>query len=183
MKINNNGYKTYDLYKILVDQQVILTYEGIFEQGIIKSFLGITEQTLLNDGIEENIRKKLFNVLMEALQNIAKHQKNEGANNSNAIFVLGYSNARYFVVTGNYIETNKIALVQSKLDLVNSLDKEGLKELYKKVRLNSAISDVGGAGLGFIDMARKSGNILNYQFTQTDDHTSFFVLMATVSNN
>jgi hypothetical protein len=181
--MESNKNRTFDLYKMLVDQQVILAYEGMFDQEVIKSFLGMTEKKLAGDGIDEATRKKLFNVLMEALQNISKHQKTNNTADENAIFILASTDLKYYVVTGNYMETDKIPIIKNKLDLVNSLDKEGLKEIYKKARLNSVISDVGGAGLGFIDMARKSGNKLQYQFTAKENNSSFFVLMATISNN
>lgn len=183
MEINKTGTRLFDLYKMLVDEKIILTYEGIFDQEIIKSFLSMTEKKLINDGIEESIRKKLFNVLMEALQNISKHQKDRNKREATAVFILGISESNYFVVTGNNIENDKIPNLQAKLDLINSKDKEGLKELYKSARLNSVISDVGGAGLGFIDMARKSGSKLQYQFSPVSDDVSFFVLMVVISNN
>ena len=178
----NKKIQIFDLYETLVEQQVILTYEGIFDQEIIKSFLGMTEKKLTDDGIDETIRRRLFNVLMEALQNISKHQNIRNAKDSNAIFLLGISEESYYVITGNYMETEKISIIKTKLDLINSLDKEGLKEIYKKARLGSVISEVGGAGLGFIDMARKSGNKLDYQFQQVDENNSFFVLKATILN-
>jgi hypothetical protein len=49
------------------------------------------------------------------------------------------------------------------------------------VRLASTISEVGGAGLGFIDMARKSENKLSYSFDKINDRISFFTLMTMVS--
>ena len=183
MEINKKGTRTFDLYKMLVDEKIILTYEGIFDQEIIKSFLNMTEKKLLNDGIDESVRKKLFNVLMEALQNISKHQKDRKKEEATAIFILGLSETNYYIVTGNYIENDKIPNLQAKIDLINSKDKEGLKEMYKKARLDSVISDVGGAGLGFIDMARKSGSKLQYQFSPASEGTSFFVLMVMISNN
>ncbi len=87
------------------------------------------------------------------------------------------------MVTGNFIRNDKISLVKDKIDFINTLNKEELKEHYKTARLNSVISDVGGAGLGFIDMVRKSGNKLDYKFYETDADFSFFVLNSKISNN
>jgi hypothetical protein len=73
--------------------------------------------------------------------------------------------------------------VSERIDFINSLNKEELKEHYKNARLNSIISDVGGAGLGFIDMARKSGNKLEYKFYAIDSVLSFFVLRSKINTN
>ena len=45
--------------------------------------------------------------------------------------------------------------LKDKITQVNSLDKDGLKSLYKDVIKGGELSSKGGAGLGFIDMARK----------------------------
>ena len=89
----------------------------------------------------------------------------------------------YHILTGNYIKNDKIELVSSRIDKVNSLNKDELKEYYKQARLNSVISEVGGAGLGFIDMARKSGNKINYKFYSSNEDTSLFILQNTITNN
>ena len=44
----------------------------------------------------------------------------------------------------------------------------------------TSISSKGGAGLGIIDMALKSGNKFEYSFNQIDDSNSFFTLKVKV---
>ena len=177
------GQKTWAFFHVLQELEVTLSYQGIFDQEIIKSFLKMTEHKLDEDKIEDVVKKKLFFVMMEALQNICKHQKSNAAKVTNAIFLLGRTNECYHVFTGNMIENENIETVTKKIDTVNSLDKEGLKELYKSTRLNSEISEVGGAGLGFIDMSRKSGNKLIYHFEPVQDTVSFFTLLTTITIN
>jgi len=69
------------------------------------------------------------------------------------------------------------------LEEINSLDKEGLKQLYKKQMREGRLSDKGGAGLGFIDIARKTGNKLEYHFLPIDETSSFFLLSSSISRN
>ncbi len=71
--------------------------------------------------------------------------------------------------------------LKDKLDQINSLDKDGLKTLYKDIiKSGSGLTDKGGAGLGFVDMARKSGQKLEYGFESLGDGHSFFSLKTTV---
>jgi len=42
------------------------------------------------------------------------------------------------------------------------------------------LSEKGGAGLGFIDIARKTGQKLVYSFLKIDEEKSFFVLTTTI---
>ena len=66
------------------------------------------------------------------------------------------------------------------LEQVNAMDKEELKAYYKEIIKNGQISSKGGAGLGLIDMARKSGEKMEYAFDQIDDRLSFFTLQIKV---
>jgi len=81
------------------------------------------------------------------------------------------------------IENSKIDDLTKILDHINTLDKEGLKELYKTQMREGRLSEKGGAGLGFIDIARKTGRKLHYHFLPIDDETHFFILTSTISRN
>jgi hypothetical protein len=67
------------------------------------------------------------------------------------------------------------------LENINSLGKEELNDLYKKQIKEGRLSDKGGAGLGFIDIVRKTGKKLEYHFLPIDPNTSFFLLTSTIS--
>jgi hypothetical protein len=47
---------------------------------------------------------------------------------------------------------------------------------------NSEFSSKGGAGLGLIEMAKKTGNKLDYDFLQFDSEHSYFILSKTVDS-
>jgi hypothetical protein len=173
----------YELYKTMASNNIILIYEGDFTQEITKIVLSMTERKFDAEGIDAALKKKVFNVMVESLQNICKHQYSvENSDYVPSIFMIGNNNKEEFsIISGNVIHNNAIPPLQERIDQINTLDKEGLKLLYKQVRLASTISEVGGAGLGFIDMARKSENKLSYSFDKINDRISFFTLMTMVS--
>lgn len=176
-------FNIYDLYKIMFDNKIILIYQGAFDQEMVKSVISMTEKKLIQDNTDENLRKKLFNIMVEGLQNICKHQVDLNSFENNPFLIISNNGDSFDVVTGNLISNDKIHIVKEKIDFVNSLNKEELKEHYKKARLNSVISSVGGAGLGFIDMVRKSGNPLEYKFYDLEADFSFFVQKTKVGNS
>ena len=174
----------YDLHRTMISQQLILVYEGDFTQETTKSILTMAERNLDSSGEEANIKRKVFNVMVEALQNIVKHSDElaDGVMKSHAaIFLIGREDNRYSVMSGNPIRKSNIARLKEKLEKINSLDKEGLKELYKEIIRNKKISEKGGAGLGFVDMARKSGTKLEYEFPEMSADYAFFCLKVNVS--
>jgi hypothetical protein len=167
----------------MIKSDLIMSYVGDFSQEITKTVLAMTERNFDAEGVGEGIKKKVFNVMVESLQNICKHQHAEKDTDGTAsIFTIGETESHFLIISGNVIQNDKINNVQSRIDQINALDTEGLKALYKEVRLKSIISEVGGAGLGFIDMARKSGSRLEYRFDKINDVISFFTLLAKISN-
>jgi len=168
------------------NHSLLLAYEGEFTQEITKSVLAMTEKNLESIGEEGGIKRKVFKVMVECLQNIVKHSEEmkesyDDRKIGDALFVIGKETDNYFIITGNYIANDKINIVNDKINHVNSLDKEGLKNLYMEVIKNGQISEKGGAGLGFIDMARKSENKLEFIFVKESEEVSFFVLKTTIN--
>ena len=62
------------IHSIMNDENAVLIYSGEFNQDIVKSMLSYTEGKLESSGIDDLVRKKIFNVMVEQLQNITKHQ-------------------------------------------------------------------------------------------------------------
>jgi hypothetical protein len=174
----------YDLHRTMMAQKLILVYEGDFTQESTKSILAMAERNLDTSGEDSSIKRKVFNVMVEALQNIVKHSDEliDGAIHSHAaIFLIGRDEKRYSIMAGNPIRKGNIDKLKVALEKINTLGKDGLKELYKEIIKNTTISEKGGAGLGFVDMARKSGEKLEYEFPEMNSDYAFFCLKVTVS--
>jgi hypothetical protein len=121
--------------------------------------------------------------MVESLQNIVKHSDElvDGETRSHAaIFLIGREANRYTIMSGNPIRKSNIPKLKQTLEKINALDKDGLKELYKDIIKNTTISEKGGAGLGFVDMARKSGSKLEFEFPEMSSDYCFFSLKVNV---
>ncbi|MGD1842599.1 MAG: SiaB family protein kinase [Thermonemataceae bacterium] len=175
----------YELHKTMLAHNLIIVYEGEFTQEITKSVLAMAERNMDSIGESASTKRKVFNVMVECLLNIVKHaedlnEKDDDGLRNNAIFMLGKQANEYIITSGNPVRNPVIERIQTKLDKVNSLDKDGLKGLYKEILKGGELSDKGGAGLGFVDMARKSGEKLEYNFEPINDEFSFFALRTVV---
>lgn len=173
----------YDLHHTMLSQKLILVYQGDFTQETTKSILAMAERNIDSTGEDSSIKRKVFNVMVESLQNIVKHSDElvDGETKSHAaLFLIGREKNRYTIMSGNPIRKTNIKPLKDKLELINGLDKDGLKELYKEIIKNTTISDKGGAGLGFVDMARKSGEKLEFVFPDMSDEYCFFCLKVNV---
>ena len=163
---------------------IMLSFKGDVTSEMLTSMLQIMEAKLDNLGEPSKMKRKVYNVLVECLQNLYHHRdemKLIGIDEeSAAIFMIGRNDKGYNIVTGNYILTERVESLKGKIDHVNSLDKDGLKTLYKEVLNNDERSQKGGGGLGIIDIARKSGQNLVYDFMEVDKRYSFFSLYINI---
>jgi hypothetical protein len=173
----------YDLHRTMMSQKLILVYQGDFTQETTKSILAMAERNIDSSGEDASIKRKVFNVMVESLQNIVKHSDEliDGTVHSHAaIFLIGRESNRYTIMCGNPIRKSNVANLEQKLQHINSLDKDGLKELYKEIIKNTTMSEKGGAGLGFVDMARKSGSKIEFDFPEMAADYCFFCLKVNV---
>jgi hypothetical protein len=179
------SFDIYSFYKKMEHNDVMLSFKGDVTSKMLDSMLMIMESKLEDLGEPSKVKKKVYNILVECLQNLYHHRdemKRPGKEEeSAAIFMIGKSDDVYNIITGNYILTDRVDKLKKRIDQVNSLDKVGLKQLYKEVLNNAERSEKGGGGLGIIDIARKSGRELGYDFMKVDDQYSFFSLYIKIS--
>ena len=97
--------------------------------------------------------------------------------------MIGRDENEYYIYTGNFIEYNEVDALNEKLTKINNLDEVGLKNLYKEMLQNSRLSDRGGAGLGLVDIARKSGSKLYFDFNPVDGTRWFYSLQVKINRN
>ena len=176
----------FDIYDKMERNNILLSFKGEITSELLTSILQIMENKMDNMNEEPKIKKKVYNVLVECLQNLY-HHLDEIAEPDNdkirsAIFTIGKIDDKYSIVTGNYILNENILGLKGRLDEVNSLNKDQLKDYYKKVLNNGEMSLKGGGGLGMIDIARKTGEKLEYNFLEIDNKVSFFTLNIKVAN-
>ena len=175
----------YHFHKTMVEQNITLVYEGVVTQTITKAFSSLTEERI--EKAEENLstRKRVYHVMVECLQNICKHADDivtgEPDIPGTGIFLVGQNEKEYVITTGNVIATERQSETTELLDHINTLDTDEIKKLYKEKMRDGHLSEKSGAGLGFIDIVKKTGNQIEYRIERINDKTSFIILVTKIS--
>jgi hypothetical protein len=174
-------------------------YKGLQNDGILFCYSGPTTQTLV-EGIGELLKKRMavedasmtitrniFAIFIEQMQNIL-HYSAEVVSAKDAtaeeirhgVVVVGREKTednRFFVLCGNYVEKDKARILAEKIESMRYLSREEIKALYKVQRRQDASTDDSkGAGLGFLEMARKASRPPDCCITEIDNKVSFFSL-------
>jgi hypothetical protein len=170
-------------HKLMEEKDIMLVYCGEFSQDLNKILLSFIERKFKAENLEDSTRRRIFNIMVEVLQNVSKNKiDNLGSTNDvSPIFMLGSTEKEFLMISSNTIKISNIQTLKNRLDQVNSLDKEGLKTLYRDVRLNNTFSSSSGAGIGLIDIARKSENKIEYSFEDITTDYSIFSLLIRIT--
>jgi hypothetical protein len=169
------------------EHKIQLVYEGEITHQITKAFTSLTETNMEIDEESQSTQKKVFHVMVECLQNVGKHAECvecvDNRKEGRGTFMVCKNDNEYTITTGNIVNKSHVNDMTEVLDKINSLDKDGLKQLYKQQIKEGRLSSKGGAGLGFIDIAKKTGNKLHYGFLPVSNEYSFFILTSVISRN
>ena len=175
------------LFEKLKNDKICLSYLGSFDDDVTDKLIGISEYYLENNAELSKLKNKVSFLIAECFQNIVRHKEPQNntlkpSNTHSDFFQLNVLDDRTVLTSCNLINEKFVADLERKLIQVNSLDAGGLKNLYNQVMLNDGFSEKGGAGLGLIEMARKSGLPLKYLFRQAGEGFQRFFLSLEIIN-
>lgn len=174
----------YERYKNLNIKDITLVFEGQITHQVMKALTGLVEEQL--DDIEDDkVLRRVYHVMVESLQNINRHAESYDYRGhpypGMGLVLVAKNSERFQVTTGNIVENTHAEELAMFLGKLNNLDLDELDDLYKKQMREGILSPQGGAGLGFIDIRRKTRNPLDYSFVTIDEETSFFIFTSTIS--
>lgn len=178
----------YDLYTELEAKKILFCYSGPITQTNIEGIGATLRKNLEVEDAGNTTILSVFSIFVEHVQNILSYSAEKlgkGEEDENelrvGIVVIGHeSGGDYYVYCGNKIYTQDIPKLKSNIENVRNLRKDELKALYRERRKMGIQPDSKGAGLGLIEMARRSSEPLSYSFEQIDDEFSFFSIKVIV---
>jgi len=153
-------------------------YQGNFSDEITDKIINLSEYNISLQQDQPKMSNKVSFLMAECFQNIVRHgEAVEGkAKIKSGLFITRHVGNSYYITSANLIDNTNIEYLSKKLDQINQLDKDQLKQLYMDILENEGLSSKGGAGLGLVEMARKSGQKLEFYFNRIDEHFSHFYL-------
>ncbi len=168
----------YPLYKHTKGGRLEYSYRGIVDSTIVEHILALAEANFTDSKEQILVRKRVYFIMVECLQNITRHQDvyDDPDFDQSALFILKRKEQSYSITSANLIFDTAIESLREKIDKVNSMDADQLKEYAKQVLSNGTFSSKGGAGLGLIEMARKSGSKFQYEFVPAKYGMSMFYM-------
>lgn len=165
----------------MMKERLMFVYRGVVTSENSVPLLMLLEKEMENSEFTFVGRKRLFMFVLESLQNVSRHNRNSQHAHMSMV-VYSKTDSGYTVTTGNVLQNTAIGDLNKKLEEINNLGTGEIRSVYRQMLSSAEFSSKGGAGLGLIEMAKKTGNKLDYDFVPLDDEFSYFVLSKTVDS-
>lgn len=157
------------LRKCFFEDKVCIFYRGQFDDMFTDKLISLAEYDF-----ESKAKKRISFLMSESFQNIVRHGNNELGTKTDSLFGIRAVSPFSHIFSSNPITEQDKLFLEERLTVINKLNKEELKVLYTKVLEEGAISEKGGAGLGLIEMAKKSQKPIQMAFKELEAHTYAF---------
>ena len=171
-------------YNVLKSDSLSFLFQGSYNDDMTEGILELMEYNIDNfEGLTRK-KKKISFLIVECFQNIVRHgAMGDEYEIPEGVFIMRNSGDINYISSINYIDNEIVAPLKETLGKLKSLTKDELKQFYLKTLVNTPVSGKGGAGLGLIELARKSTLPLSYEFKRLDDKLSLFYFLVRMQND
>lgn len=170
------------LQEVSASETVLISFNGALSQEQVAKLETEVETKIVEAGVPKGPLKKIFFISVETLQNMLIHGNKDAEGKQHNFFVLRKNGVKTLITSANLVQAKNITGLENQMKTINAFeDPAALKQYYMEHLENNQLSEKGGAGLGFITIAMKSGNKLSYEFDKINDETALFMLTSTVS--
>ena len=160
----------------MLENHIFMIYQGDISMNTIMPILSMVEKSLATHDVEMTTSKKVFIVLLEFLQNMSKHGLSVD-NKQEGLLLIGERDGQYLIGGSNYIDNEEKKRLEERLSKYVPMDKDGLNEAYKNILRKGDPDNTKGAGLGLIEISRRSSKQCEYNFQEFNDHVIFNMLL------
>ena len=175
-----------NFYHQLQEKGIIFSFSGPISQSLLEGIGQTLKQKMSLEETSTNVIHKVFSIFVELMQNIINYSAQRVTPQvadqelSYGVLIVGKENDHFYIISGNYIQEDQKGPLQEKLAKIKSMDKDELKQYYKQQRRLQADDASKGAGLGFIEMARKATHPIEYEIANMENGYNFFVVKAVI---
>jgi hypothetical protein len=166
------------------ETEVFLDYRGPMDFDILDSLLRKLKKTREFKALNKTTAKRTYSLIVECLENICKHAELNLIKNP-VLFshlTVGKENDKIIIRAGNPVSNSTKEVITGRLNHVNMSDEQTLQTQYEEKIKIDLETDEKCAGLGFIYMALKSGNKLEYTFKNLINGYLYYEIQITLNN-
>jgi hypothetical protein len=169
------------------DGIVFLTYGGFLTQSLIAGMTDALEKETASNDLSMRVAGNIFTIFIELAQNMMNYSKAKGDSagfDPKGLIIVGMDRETnsYFIVSRNIIDSHDKEKIEARLALVEGKSKEELRQLYREMRKSGRQKHEKGAGIGFVEVARRCEKI-EHEFTPFNASRYYYTFKAYIKNS
>lgn len=156
-------------------RRVLVCFNGPISHGIIEEIGNAARRYLETEAPKGTAAMDVFAVYVEFTQNMKVYLQRRAFGSperSLVTLLVRRAGEQYEVTAGNVVANEDLGPLLAHVDALGALDRPALKALHKQ-RLREGPSPSGGAGVGLIDVARRSTSLRYTTWPLDPGHTLF----------
>ena len=169
----------------LDDQGIVFCYSGYMTEDILVSIGATLRQKMELVKADKSASRAIFAIFVEEAQNVIRYSSGiiseagpPPVELRRGFLAVGREEGNYFVCCGNLVRKKDVKRLNGHLEQIQGMDQDQLKKLYKEVLKGEVPEGSKGAGVGFIDIARRAKGGIEYDFKDSNDGFAYFFLKA-----
>lgn len=173
----------FDLRALCERHRILVCFNGPISRSLIEEIGNALRNYLDAEQAKPTAAMDVFSVYIELTQNIRHYAAGRGYSDlesSATVVVARDEDGRYLVLAGNLIEQPDGEALLRRIDALGAMDKAELKAAYKTQLRAPRENASSGAGLGLIEIARRSAAPLRATLSPAAGGRAFFSLCAII---
>lgn len=171
----------YDLRKDFDRSGIMMCFNGPFSHSIIEEIGIALRNHLAAENIAQAAVLDVFAVYIELAQNVRNYLALRDITldeASSSIITIAHWKDGYAVSSGNFILNSDAEILCSRIEEINGLTPEERKRQYREQLRRDVQPSALGAGLGFLEIAKRSSANMVCSVREVDETYCFFSLTA-----
>ena len=145
-----------DFHKLLEQRRTFFCYSGLLSEDVLSTFSGIVREQMSEMEDDTEITKRVFGIFVEQAQNVIRYSKDRIAEGGTGTVAISRAEDGFLIEAINPMDHENAEGLQKNLDELKAMDSKELRQAYKQRLREGPPEGSKGAGLGFIEMARKA---------------------------
>ena len=163
---------TIQLHELMLNRGTFFCYAGPLSEEVLTSLSSVAKDQLTETDSTSPITNKVFSIFVEQAQNIIRYSVDRLDKSGVGSVSISLTSHGFLIEAVNEVDGNSRKRLEEILTQLKHMDAAELKAAYKQRLKQGPPEGSVGAGLGFIEVARRSSRF-DFVFEERNGQTLF----------
>lgn len=175
-----------NIHNHMLADGISFCFTGYMSEDVVMGIGNTLRKKFQVDALDKTTSMSMFSVFVEMVQNVIRYSAENQTDDLDpavidlryGILSIGVRDGQNFVVCGNLINDKDVDRLSRNLSHIQSLERKELRQLFKDTLKDEVPEGSKGAGVGFIEIARRAKHGFEFDFQPATEGKKFFTISA-----